>query len=332
MAGRALAFADATLIRFARESFIPVAGDDWYERRRDDDEGQFFRQVADQGPRKGEGGSTRQGIYIFSAGGKLLAYRNHQDPAVVLKLLHQGLDEFRNLPADQRVPGAVRVDEPTRVDPTYAREPPKGGLVVNVFTRILDRSGAADFCRGTCPVAGGDKSARDRLWLTADDCKALIPDSARVGDELPVAPRLVYRIARFHLVDNTRGEPPFWDRDAVRRHDMKLRVTTVNGDGIALQLTGAILVATAADLDRADRGFDARLTGYLHYDSRKKRIDRFDLVAVGDHWGEGRYNPNARPGKTPLGVAFELAQGDLPADRVPPQGARTLSEYMRAER
>jgi len=229
------------------------------------------------------------------------------------------------------VPGAVRVDDPTRVDPTYAREPPKGGLVVNVFTRILDRSGAADLCRGSCPVAGGDKSARDRLWLTADDCKALIPDSARVGDELPVAPRLVYRIARFHLVDNTRGEPPFWDRDAVRRHDMKLRVTTVNGDGIALQLTGATLVATAADLDRADRGFDARLTGYLHYDSRKKRIDRFDLVAVGDHWGEGRFNPKARPGKTPLGVAFELAKGDLPADRVPPQGARTLSEYFRAD-
>src|SRR3989442_13139223 len=99
----------------AQNDLIPVAADDWYQRRRQDEEGEFFRKVADQGPRKGEGGSTRQGIYIFSAGGKLLAYRNHQDPAVVLKLLHQGLDEFRNLPPDHPQPGTVRVDEPTPV-------------------------------------------------------------------------------------------------------------------------------------------------------------------------------------------------------------------------
>ena len=46
----------------ANEEYIAVAGDDWYQRRRDDAEGQFFRRVADQGPRKGTGGSTRQGI------------------------------------------------------------------------------------------------------------------------------------------------------------------------------------------------------------------------------------------------------------------------------
>ena len=55
----------------AQEQFVPVTADDWYQRRRQDAEGKFFRQVADQGPRKGQGGSTRQGIYVLTADGEL---------------------------------------------------------------------------------------------------------------------------------------------------------------------------------------------------------------------------------------------------------------------
>ena len=62
--GRALTWADPKIIDLAQNHFIPVAADDWYQRRRQDDEGEFFRKVADQGPRKGQGGGTRQGMAI----------------------------------------------------------------------------------------------------------------------------------------------------------------------------------------------------------------------------------------------------------------------------
>lgn len=319
------------MIKLIRESFVPVTGDDWYERRRDDDLGRFFRSVADQGPRKGERGGTRQGIYVLSAGGKLLAYRNHQDPAVMLDVLHLGLSEFRKLPADQRLPGTVRVNDQATIDANYRREPPKDGLILNVFTRILDRSGEREFCQGVCKVVGGDKAARDHLWLTAEEWKWLIPPKAKIGDEIPVPTPLVYRLARFHLVDNTRGEPPFWGRADVRRYSLKLRVTHLSEQHLALHLDGAILLATAADVDRSDRGFEARIVGIIRFDVQKKQIDRFDVVAVGEHWGEGPFTRNARPGRTPLGVAFELARGSSSADRVPPQGARDFREYLRAD-
>ena len=61
-------------------------------------------------------------------------------------------------------------------------------------------------------------------------------------------------------------------------------------------------------------------------------IDRFDLVAFGDHWGSGPYTGGARPGRAPLGVAFELSRGEAPADRVPPQAAREWNAYVRAEK
>ena len=79
----------------------------------------------------------------------------------------------------------------------------------------------------------------------------------------------------------------------------------------------------------AGRGYDASLLGYVEYDVKADRIDRFDVVALGDHWGEGTFTRGARPGRTPLGVAFERASGDKPGDTVPPQAAREVNAYGR---
>ena len=141
MAGRALAFSDADLIGLVTKTFVPVAGDDWYQRRRQDAEGEFFRKVADQGPRKGAGGSTRQGIYCLTAGGALLAYKNSRDASVMLETLRLALRRWNALPAAERAAGAVKVPDPGKPDPRYARTPPEGGLILRSYTRILERDG-----------------------------------------------------------------------------------------------------------------------------------------------------------------------------------------------
>ena len=129
----------------------------------------------------------------------------------------------------------------------------------------------------------------------------------------------------------TRGEPVAWRIEDVRSAELRLTVEDASRAGLRLRLDGAALLATDADPDRAERGFAARLLGYLHFDARAGRIDRFDLVAVGDHWGSGPYTSGARPGRTPLGIAFELTRDDSAADRLPPQGARSLDAYFAAE-
>ena len=62
-----------------------------------------------------------------------------------------------------------------------------------------------------------------------------------------------------------------------------------------LNLLGHALLCTNADERRADRGFDVYLLGTVEVDPRKVRLVRFDVVAVGDHWGEGTYTRGARP-------------------------------------
>src|SRR5262245_10535535 len=293
-------------MQMAREDFVPVTGDDWYQRRRQDDEGEFFRKVADQGPRKGEGGSTRQGIYCFTADGHLLAYKNAgQAPDVMRDVLRAALRAWAKLPPARRRPGGVEVPDPQKQDDNFARTPPPGGLILRVYARILDRNGQGDYVPGSCDVAGADRAARDHLWLTEAEWKSLVPADAKKGDTFPLPEAVALRIALFHLLDNTRGEPPIWRRDDLRSHKLKLTVEEVNAAGVRLRLDGAVLLATAAEAAEAKRGFDARLLGTIHYDAEKKVVDRFDLVAVGDHWGEGQYTRRARPGRKPFGVAFE---------------------------
>ena len=56
------------------------------------------------------------------------------------------------------------------------------------------------------------------------------------------------------------------------------------------------------------------------------------LVALGEHWGEGTFTGGARPGRSPLGVAFELADDHSASNVIPPQGARELDGYFGGSR
>jgi hypothetical protein len=330
VAGRALAFADAEIIRLARDEYVAVTGDDWYERRRQDDEGRFFRGVANQGPRKGPGGATRQGIYLLTADGKLLAYKNcGQSPEATRDLLQQGLREWRKLTAERRQAGAVRVGEPGTPDRRYHRPTPPGATIVNVHARCLDRDSGGALCSLDPKASPGHAASRDHLWVTSEDTAALVPAEPRKGARSPVPANLAQRILRFHLLDNTRGEPNYWERRDLRKWTLTVEVQDAIAERIELVLRGNALLATHDDPSQAKRGYEAQLLGYLSYDVPSRSWRRFDFVAVGEHWGHGTYTPGARPGRTPLGVAFELAKGTSAADRVPPQAARTLDEYLR---
>jgi hypothetical protein len=334
--GRALAFSDAEIVRMATEDFVAVTGDDWYQRRRQDAEGEFFRKVSDQagrGSRDESGGSTRQGIYCFTASGRLLAYKNAgQAPDVMRELLRDALSKWRRLPESERRPGAVKVQRRSQEDARYAPTPPPGGLVLNVYTRLLDRDDKGELCDAACRVGKGDEAARDHLWITETEWKSLVPATAKEGDQFPLPARLAERLCRFHLVDNTRGEPPMWGRDEIRSSRFTLTVESADSSGVRLRLDGAATLSSGADSKKAERGYDVRLLGYVNYNAARQAINQFDIVAVGDHWGEGPYTRGARPGRTPLGVAFELATGKSPADRVPPQAAREIGAYLNSDR
>ena len=319
----------------ASEDFVAVACDDWYQRRRRDAEGEFFINVANQGPRKGEGGATRQGIYILTAGGKLLSWKNTgQLPDVTVEMFRDALQKWGRLPESQRAPGAVKVPDHGKLDPDYHRQPPAGGVIIKVYARALDQQARSTkligsaFTDAECKIGAGDEASRDHLWLTESEWRSLVPADPKVGARNPLPRKIAERILRFHLVDHTRGEPTFWRRDEIRASDLTLTVKTVTPSEIQLGLEGSARLSADADPEKASRGYEPELEGLIKYDRVRQRLTHFDIVAVGDHWGAGRYTRRARPGRTPLGVAFELAASNSPANSIAPQGAREFNDYF----
>lgn len=299
MLDRESTFAQPQIVELLKTRFVPVALDQAYHRRQQDTEGEFYRKIAGQGPRNNFEGTT-QGFYIATASGELLLYNNNRDPDKVLRLMQQKLREFDESGARS---GEVAALEATKVDARYNVEPPEGGLVVRVHAKVLGGyTESADQWERIFQTA----VSRDNLWITPVEHQSLV--RGQVPRSLQV------RIARFHLVDNTRGEPPMWREDEIRSLEMSLR------DG---QLAGRVVLSTRD----GGRGYEATLQGRVEVQAG--RVVGFDLVSLGQFWGSGPFTRNAPPGKFPLGISFTLADGSDIADRVPPQGSRGwLAGYL----
>lgn len=182
------------------------------------------------------------------------------------------------------------------VDPRYTFKAPEGGLVVRVQAKVLDGYQQPN---SSSQAIFQSAISRDNLWITQSEHESLLTGK--------VPRKLAERIARFHLVDNTRGEPPMWKKDEIRSLEMKLN------DG---ELTGSLHLETAD----GQRGYVTNLRGKIEVDDDQVRV--FDIVSLGEFWGEGRFTRNAPEGRFPLVVTFRLADGSDVADPLPPQGAR----------
>jgi len=288
---RASTFAQPEIVELLKTRFVPVAIDQACQRRQKDSEGEFYRKIASQSPRNNFNATT-QGFYIATPRGDLMLYNNNRDPAKLLRLMKERLREY-NLGAHTK---RVLPLNPEIVDPRYTIEAPQGGLVVRVQAKVLDGYQQA---KSSSQAIFQSAISRDNLWITQSEHESVL------AGRFPR--KLAERIARFHLVDNTRGEPPMWKKDEIRSLEMKL------DEG---ELTGSVHLETAD----GQRGYVTELRGQIEVDDDQVRV--FDVVSLGEFWGEGRFTRNAPEGRFPLVVTFRLADGSDVADPLPPQGAR----------
>lgn len=300
MLDRESTFAQPEIVALLKTKFVPVAIDQANQRRQKDTEGEFYRKIASQSPRR-DFSQTTQGFYIATASGKLLLYNNNRDPEKVLRLMREKLAEFENKYEGETTTALSA----TTVDARYTMTPPEGGLIVRVRAKVLD---------GYEPTTNRWERifqtalSRDNLWLTAQEQAALV-----AGKFLP---GLLERIARFHMLDNTRGEPLMWKPPEIGSMQID-----VGNEG---NLTGSVAISSRD----GDRGFEAKIRGELK--SEQGRVTQLQFVALGECWGDGPYTKGGPEGRFPLAIAFTLADGTDIADGLPPQGARGwLDGYLK---
>jgi RNA polymerase sigma factor (sigma-70 family) len=314
-----------------RERFVEVAANGQVLMNRQDAEGDFIRgtcgfEFIPQG----------QAVVCLTAGGKNLG----RDP-------QRAWQAFLNLPNEERGAGAVAVDELDPVDTNITPlQPPAGGLIVKVFARPLTRDAhgelrhavVADFPLGETQSFDRRtmiEASPDYMWLTPDEWKSLVPTTPRQGEPYLVPAAITRRLVRYHLVPGricSSGAP--WSAKSIRAAELTLKVTEAHPDRLQLRLEGHAHLGAVHDptrpVEEQELGYEAQLHGFLTYDRARQVFTRFDVTALGDVYGklEGLNGLlGARPGRQPLGFAFELATSDKPADRTVPTG-RERKDYF----
>jgi hypothetical protein len=262
---------------------------------------------------------------LTTPSGKKLAGGNGSGGA--REALTAGLKKWQTLTDEERK--ALPPGKELRPPEVERCTPPPNGLILRTFARNLKGDSRGELAvitredikdRTLYPdwVPVYTEPAHFSVWLTEAEWKSLVPADPKKGDTFAVPDPIQKRLFLYHLVNGTFGLPGNWSLGQIRNGELMLTVEEV-APVLRLRLRGAALLTTDADPKKAQRGFDALLSGLLTYDPHKKAFTRFDMVAIGDYWGGdyegGRFK---RPGRTPLGISFELAHGDNAIDRVPP--------------
>lgn len=320
------------MIRLLNSRFVSVAENCTPLQTQDDDKGRFFRKVAEQGHYAGRvvPSATRQGQYAFTADGTLLASCNKREAADLLTMLNAALERW-----EQRSSTGGSDDahpQPYLPDPKYPSLYPADGLVLRVVSRDLPRS---DDRRE--PDWRTNALNLDFAWFTADEAAALVPEQVEPGASRQISQALANRIARFHILDNVRGETPAWNADEVDHAELSATVEQVDGESATIRYRGTIAnqargiwaIRPFQERLERERGIRADLVGVAVYNLKSRRFERFDLVAVAERSGGTEHNcrwDDENP--NPVGISFTLA-GSEPRERVPPHA--NLWDYFGLE-
>ena len=203
---------------------------------------------------------------------------------------------------------------------------PEGGLVLKVNTRDLPRDP---------PQQGKWAHAwnQDFAWFTKDEAKQFLADKIGPGWTGEVPRSLVERLARFHFLDNVRGQTPPFPARAIEDATLTSRVTAVDGDLVSLRLEGRTKsvqkgdwsIRGFEDMNRPsgqERGLEMKLLGSARFHRKQGRFESFEVVAVGTRWGGTQYNCRDNDlASAPFGAVLSLA-GASRAERVAPEHFR----------
>lgn len=302
MTGRASVWSDPRVIELASE-FIATTDEVGRLQSGEDPESLFFQEMANQGHAGGRPGSSRQGIYVCAPSGRFLASVNHNSPDRVLRTMRAGLVAWQRLPADER-----RLVKESVIEPRHRWENsyPEDGLVVNVFSRDLPEQ-----CEPNQPCAS--EWNQDFLWFSRDEARGWLGRNPQPGDEHAVPDRLVARVARFHLVDNVKGETPQFSLPGVAESRITTHVVDRSGSIVKLKIEGTTQGSAGEGWWQSANGVVTRLLGRAEFDLRQVAFTEFEIVALGRRWGYTRFNGRRRDPRTgPLGFVFRLSAPNAP--------------------
>jgi hypothetical protein len=331
------------------EKFIPVAVEVSQLIAAQNEFGDMFRKIAEEGHYGKVSGGTRQGTYMLTPAGRLLSSGNRQKPESTLELMQQALAEWEKLPRAERLPAQLPAADARALPKSKF---PEDGLSLYVSlrkffprplrdepvdARVIATSGIpprlAAFARNKPETYWEVEWNQDHAWFTREEARRLLPERLTPGAAGKADPALVARLARLHMLDTVRALADVYSPEHVKDTTLSANIVAVTGDVAEVRFTGSVRIlqtgmeAFARTVDQTspvpkkpERGYDATLLGRAKYDRKRERFIAFELVALGEKTGGSKLSPFD---KTTMGVSFTLS----PPDAEEPIEPRYLSQY-----
>ena len=258
------------------------------------------------------------------------------------------LKEFATLPEDQRRP-----ELPDSAQATPARrevpDPPENGLIIRGYCTYLHRAkdgeNAGQIDRATRfyyeqnPDRWAVETQSDMLWLTESEWKSLVPAEPTVGETMDVADTIQQRFFSTIGIDYMEGSV---NALPTRGSTMTLTIEKVTDDAISVRLNGSATLGKPFSEDTKSqartRGSELNVLGYLHYNRRSNKFEQFQVVGVGEAWGNKMEYIRREVGNKDYpwlyGIACEMVDGDTPMERIPPYNLlhyNSVGKYFSAE-
>ncbi len=301
-------FKNQEVINRLKTEFIPFAGNtnELQVSKFDSPEKAWFLATGSKLSPGIINGGTAQGFYVVGADGQGYAYSiGGRQKDQFMKMLDDGLAKYNASPS---IP--IKLDIlPLK---TWTRVPPKNSLVVRTISRVVPMPAGADV-RNT-------SIGRDHYWIFAEDVADI--KSAK-GKTFAMPLKMARRMARFHLVDNVRGEPNRWRYDNSRVLD----ITMTRISATEYSFEGLYKLTNREAHGGAEKGIAGRLTGFMTLDPTQTRATNFEAYAEGYAWGDHENTSGAPPGKFPLKIAFRSVDDEI-SRNVPPQQSYFWDEYL----
>jgi hypothetical protein len=235
-------------------------------------------------------------------------------------MLRKALAAWKKIPKNERLWTENPEETPDQIqrgENLY----PENGLVLKVHSRDLDRKDLPGDWRS-------EARNLDFAWFEQDEARDMLPEQAVRGAQHDWPAKLVHRLARFHLLDNVRGQTSPYKKRHLLEAKIRTEIVSVRKGIVQMKFVGTTRTSSSGTwpLDRAgrlsgsseSRGVQTRILGNATFDSNQNTWIQFELVATGIRWGGTQYNfrkDDLAP--APIGFAFLLA-GDTPSERVAP--------------
>lgn len=238
------------------------------------------------------------------------------------------LAQYQQLPQDQRQP-ALPKDDTARPPQRAVPQLPKNGLIIRGFCTYLQRGKEGQCERAKRyyyeqnPDRWAAETQSDMLWLTEAEWRQLVPKDAQAGDKAEVSPAIQQRFYSTIGIDYMEGSV---NSLPTRESNMTITVERVSPEVISMRLDGYGTMGKPLD-DQSrtaanSRGCEVRVLGYLRFDRQADRFEKFDLVGLGQAWGNkmNYVHREVRLHDYPwmYGIACQMVSGDSPIDRIPP--------------